>query len=54
MLNKLSVISFTYTRKSDGPSTEPWGTPALIERILDLAVFTITDCLREDRLSDYP
>ena len=28
MLNKCSELSLTFIRKSKGPSTEPWGTPA--------------------------
>ena len=28
MLSRCSEISLTYIRKSKGPSTEPWSTPA--------------------------
>ena len=33
--NILSETSFTYIKKSKGPSTEPWGTPALIVLLED-------------------
>jgi hypothetical protein len=29
-LKRLSAISLTYNKKSSGPSTEPWGTPAFV------------------------
>ena len=43
MLTRFSDMSLTYTRKSNGPRTEPCGTPAFIDLDLDLAVLTMTD-----------
>ena len=43
MVRRFSDISLTYTRKSNGPTTEPCGTPAIIDLDLDLAVLTMTD-----------
>jgi hypothetical protein len=40
----LSAISLTYNKKSSGPSTEPWGTPAFVFTKGDLELFINTHC----------
>ena len=38
--------SFIYTKKNNGPRTEPWGTPALILPHDDSEPFITTRCFR--------
>ena len=42
-------ISLINTRNKRGPRTEPWGTPALIVPILDVALLRITRCCLLDK-----
>ena len=41
--------SFMYTRKSSGPSTEPWGTPCSIVLVSEKVPWIDTYCLRFER-----
>ena len=38
--------SFIYNKKSNGPRTEPWGTPQLISNVSDDFPLIVTYCLR--------
>ena len=33
-IDNLSETPFTYNKKSRGPNTEPWGTPAFIHKLI--------------------
>ena len=37
-------MSFTYVVSSNGPRTEPWGMPVLIELSVELSPFTAVNC----------
>ena len=39
---RLSHMSFMYTKKRDGPSTEPWGTPDVTAKQLEDTPSTTT------------
>ena len=45
----LSATSFKKIRKSNGPKTDPGGTPAFNSPILDIAFLINTRCFRLDR-----
>jgi len=46
---KLSAMSFMQNRKSQGPSTDPWGTPEITGTQPEEAPSTRTDCERSLR-----
>jgi hypothetical protein len=41
--------SFIKIRKSNGPKTDPWGTPAFYSPVLDIASLITTRCFRLER-----
>jgi hypothetical protein len=45
----LSATSFIKIRKSNGPKTDPWGTPAFNSLVLDIASLITTRCFRLER-----
>jgi hypothetical protein len=45
----LSATSFINIRKSNGPKTDPWGTPAFNSPILDIVSLITTRCFRLER-----
>jgi hypothetical protein len=44
-LPKLSAMSLIYNKNNKGPSTDPWGTPALTRPESDSSLLTNTNCL---------
>ena len=48
-LIKAFWMSFTYMRKSNGPRTDPWGTPQFIWEVVDSVPLTKVNCLRSVR-----
>jgi hypothetical protein len=40
-----NVMSLIYNKNNKGPSTDPWGTPALTRPESDSSLFTNTNCL---------
>jgi hypothetical protein len=45
----LSATSFIKIRKSNGPKTDPWGTPAFNSPVLDIASLITTRCFRLEK-----
>ena len=44
-----SYVIYKKIRKSNGPKTDPWGTPAFNSPVLDIASLMTTRCFRFEK-----
>ena len=52
VISKLSIKAMSFIkkiRKSNGPKTDPWGTPAFNSLVLDIASLITTRCFPLER-----